>query len=118
MRGTSSRLSAETGQMQPAGLAAVERARADGSWSALDQVEAMADSMTEPADLQAALDAQPAAREHWETFPRSARRAIREWITAAKTEPTRLRRVQQTVAEAAVGRRANQWRPATERTAR
>ena len=104
------RLTAD-GQMHPAGLAAIERARADGSWLALDEVEAMADAMAEPDDLRAALDAEPSAREHWDAFPRSARRAILEWVTAAKTEPTRLRRVQQTVDEAAAGRRANQWQP-------
>ncbi|WP_018330612.1 YdeI/OmpD-associated family protein [Actinomycetospora chiangmaiensis] len=94
------------GLMLPAGLAAVERARADGTWTALDAVE----NLTEPDDLRAALDAVPTARSQWEGFPRSARRAILEWIQAARTAPTRTRRIDQTVSEAAVGRRANQWR--------
>lgn len=33
-----------------------------------------------------------------------------EWISTAKTDSTRARRIQQTVDEAAAGRRANQWR--------
>ena len=94
------------GRMHPAGLAAVERARADGSWTRLDAVETLA----EPDDLRAALDAEPRARTAWDTFPPSARRALLEWITSAKREPTRAQRVALTVSEAAAGRRANQPR--------
>jgi uncharacterized protein YdeI (YjbR/CyaY-like superfamily) len=94
------------GRMQPAGEAAVERAKADGSWTKLDEVE----TLREPEDLRAALDASPDARREWDGFPPSARRAILEWVSGAKAPATRERRVATTVAEAAVGRRANQWR--------
>ena len=92
------------GRMQPAGLAAVERAKADGSWTRLDAVEAL----TEPDDLRAALDAEPRARAAWDAFPPSARRALLEWLSSARREPTRARRIALTVSEAAAGRRANQ----------
>jgi uncharacterized protein YdeI (YjbR/CyaY-like superfamily) len=95
------------GLVAPAGLAVIEAAKADGSWSALDAVEAL----TEPPELTAALDAVPAARASWDGFPRSAKRAILEWIGSAKTDATRSKRVAETVSEAAEGRRANQWRP-------
>jgi uncharacterized protein YdeI (YjbR/CyaY-like superfamily) len=98
------RLSAE-GRMAPAGLAVVERAKADGTWTLLDDVE----NLLEPPELTAALDAVPAARAAWDAFPRSARRAILEWITLAKRPATREARIAETVAEAAEGRRANQW---------
>lgn len=88
------------------GLAAVDRARVDGSWDALAEVEELA----EPGDLATALAANPPAGQAWDSFPRSAKRAILEWISNAKTAPTRQRRINQTVAEAALGRRANQWR--------
>jgi len=81
---------------------------ADGSWTKLDAVETLA----EPDDLRRALDAVPAARDHWDGFPRSARRALLEWISSAKREPTRAKRIALTVSEAAEGRRANEWRPA------
>lgn len=97
---------AREGLMTPAGWAAVERAKADGSWERLDDVE----SLSEPTDLSAALDAHPQARAHWDAFPRSAKRAVLEWIGTAKTDATRAKRIRQTVDEAAVGRRANQWR--------
>ena len=96
----------DAGQMTPAGLAVVADAQRDRSWNALDDVE----DLNEPAELTAALDDVPAARDHWNAFPRSARRAILEWIDTARTQPTRVHRIDQTVAEATVGRRANQWR--------
>lgn len=105
------RLAAE-GRMAPAGMAVVELAKQSGTWEALDAVE----NLEEPADLTAALDAVPEARRQWDEFPRSTRRAILEWISSAKREPTRAKRVAETVAEAAVGRRANQWRRPGDRT--
>jgi uncharacterized protein YdeI (YjbR/CyaY-like superfamily) len=96
----------DDGRMTDAGLRAVRIAQANGAWTALDVVE----DLTEPDDLAAALDADPGARTHWDAFRRSTRRAILEWITAAKRPATRADRIATTVAEAAVNRRANQWR--------
>lgn len=95
-----------TGRMTPAGLAAIETAKRNGSWTALDEVETLA----EPDDLRAALNTNPDARNYWDAFPRSTKRAILEWITSAKTPGTRERRVAETVSKAAVNVRANQWR--------
>jgi uncharacterized protein YdeI (YjbR/CyaY-like superfamily) len=95
------------GRMTPAGRHAVDAAKASGRWQALDAVEAL----TVPPDLAHALLADPAAAASWEAFPRSAKRAILEWIAAAKRPETRAGRVATTVSEAAAGRRANQWRP-------
>lgn len=95
-----------TGRMAPAGLAAVKIAKQNGTWTALDEVE----TLTEPDDLRARLDADPAARRHWDDFPRSTKRAILEWIAAAKTPGTRKKRIDDTAAKAAINIRANQWR--------
>jgi uncharacterized protein YdeI (YjbR/CyaY-like superfamily) len=96
------RLVAE-GRMTDAGMSAIERARADGSWSALDAAEAL----IEPVELASALDANPDARRHWDAFPKSPRKALIWWVTSAKREETRERRVRTIVDEAAQGRRAN-----------
>ena len=98
------RLLAE-GRMAPAGLAAIEAAKADGSWTLLDLVE----DLVEPDDLRAALDATPLARANWDGFPPSARRGILEWIAVAKRATTREQRVAETATLAAQGIRANQW---------
>jgi len=62
-KGRIERILAE-GPMHPAGQAVLDRAVADGSWTALDAVEAL----TEPEDLRVALDADPGARRSWDGF--------------------------------------------------
>ncbi|HEU4455883.1 MAG TPA: YdeI/OmpD-associated family protein [Longimicrobium sp.] len=100
------RLMAE-GRMAPAGLEKVEAAKRDGSWSALDAVEAL----EVPDDLAAALAGYPDARAHFDAFPRSVKRGILEWITQAKKPETRAKRVEETARLAQDDVRANQWRP-------
>ena len=90
------------GRMAPAGLAAVERAKADGSWSAYDAAE----RLEEPPELAAALDAVPAARASWDAFAPSARKGILWWVMSAKRADTRERRIAEVVAKAADGTRA------------
>lgn len=97
---------AAAGLMAPAGAAVVAAAQADGSWSLLDDVEAL----IEPDELREALDESPDARRHWDAFPRSAKRAILEWIVQAKRAETRSRRIRETADLAAHNERANQWR--------
>jgi uncharacterized protein YdeI (YjbR/CyaY-like superfamily) len=94
------------GRMAPAGLAKIDAAKQDGSWNALDGVEAL----EIPPDLGQALSANPAALQYWDAFPRSAKRGILEWISNAKRSITRAKRIQETVALAADNKRANQWR--------
>ena len=81
--------------------------RSDGSWHLLDEVE----NLTVPDDLAEAFDRHAGARDHWDGFPRSARRGILEWIVQAKRPETRAKRVEETARLAAAGERANQWRP-------
>jgi uncharacterized protein YdeI (YjbR/CyaY-like superfamily) len=100
------RLLAE-GRVAPAGLAAIESAKADGSWARLDASH----SLKVPRDLASALRAYPNARRHFDAFPPSTRRAILEWIDAAKRAETRARRVEETARLAEENVRANQWRP-------
>ncbi|MCA9864650.1 MAG: YdeI/OmpD-associated family protein, partial [Thermomicrobiales bacterium] len=95
------------GSMAPAGLAAVESAKADGSWTKLDAVE----DLVVPPDLAAALAEHPPAVANFDAFPKSARRGILEWLVQAKTAPTRAKRVEETARLAQRNERANQWKP-------
>lgn len=95
------------GLIHPAGLAKIEAAKADGSWGALDAVE----NLEIPPDLAEALAASPAASAYFAAFPRSAKRAILEWIAHAKTDATRAKRIAETARLAEQNQRANQWRP-------
>ena len=95
------------GLMAPAGLAAIERAKANGSWAQLDAVE----RLEVPGDLQAALDAHPPAAAHWAAFPPSSRKMMLGWIADAVRPDTRAARVAAMARFAARNERANQWRP-------
>jgi uncharacterized protein YdeI (YjbR/CyaY-like superfamily) len=90
------------GLLAPAGITAIEVAKANGSWTALDAVE----RLEEPLELAVALDADAAARENWNRFSPSSRKAILWWVTSAKRPETRAKRVEQTVRMAAKGLRA------------
>jgi uncharacterized protein YdeI (YjbR/CyaY-like superfamily) len=87
------------GRMRPEGMALVEEAKRRGTWAA-----AVSDrSATTPADLQAALDADPAASERWRTWAASHRRQYVHWVLAAKRPETRERRIADVVQRAAAG---------------
>jgi uncharacterized protein YdeI (YjbR/CyaY-like superfamily) len=84
------------GRMTPAGLEAIERAKANGSWTVLDAVE----RLEVPADLRQALADRPRADEHFAAFSPSARKQILAWVAFARRAETRERRIR-AVAEAA-----------------
>jgi uncharacterized protein YdeI (YjbR/CyaY-like superfamily) len=93
------RLTAE-GRMQPAGLAAVERARADGSW---DAAYAGSAGMEVPDDLGAALAAKPGARAAFDGLDAADRYAVLYRVTTARRPDTRARRIDDLVAMLARG---------------
>ena len=74
-----------SGAMTAAGEAKIRAAKANGMWHFLDDVEAL----IVPNDLAAAFAAHPPARAHWDTFPKSVRRGILEWIKTSKRPETR-----------------------------
>lgn len=88
------------GLMTPAGLAPIEAAKADGSWTLLDEV----DSLIVPADLAAALGADPAAQRGFSAFPDFQKKQVLYWIATAKRPTTRAKRIAEIVEAAAEGR--------------
>jgi uncharacterized protein YdeI (YjbR/CyaY-like superfamily) len=99
------RLSA-AGLIAPPGQRMIDLAMANGTWNALDAVEAL----EIPDDLAAALSGLEHAATHWEAFPRSAKRGILERIFNAKSPATRAKRVEETAQKASCNERANQWK--------
>ena len=95
-----------SGLLAEPGRRAVARAKADGTWTALDAVEAL----EVPPDLAAALAAYPSGRSNWDAFPRSVRRGVLELIQAAKRPETRAKRIAETARAAADNVRPFQWR--------
>jgi uncharacterized protein YdeI (YjbR/CyaY-like superfamily) len=91
---------ASEGRMHPSGWAEVERARADGRWAAAYAGQA---SMEVPADLAAALDANPDAHAMFARLNSHNRYAVLYRIGTAKRAETRARRIEQFVAMLARG---------------
>ncbi|HEY6775880.1 MAG TPA: YdeI/OmpD-associated family protein [Thermoleophilaceae bacterium] len=83
------------GRMRPAGLAEVERAKADGRWEAAYESQR---NSTVPDDLQRELDARPSARAAFTELSRQDRFAILYRLQDAKRPETRARRVAEFVA--------------------
>ena len=77
------------GRMRPAGQARIDEAKADGRW---EQAYASQKTATVPDDLQAALDADPAAAEFFALLDSRNRYAILYRVGDAKKPETRRRR--------------------------
>ena len=89
--------------MAPAGLAAIELAKANGAWTSLDAVEAL----LVPDDLAAALSANPEAARNFAAFPPSSRKAYLHRVSQAVRPETRAQRIASVVMHSA----ANQKTP-------
>lgn len=96
----------KSGLMAPPGLAKVKAAKKDSSWSSLDAV----DSVVLPKDLMSALRADGAALRHFAAFTDSSKKIILYWIETAKKPETRVKRIKETVAQAASNIKAYQYR--------
>jgi len=88
-------------QMTRAGLAKIEAAKQDGSWTRLDAVEAM----IIPADLTKALAANRKAQAFFDASAPSSRKGALYWINSVKSAELRAKRIAHVVAQAAKGLR-------------
>jgi uncharacterized protein YdeI (YjbR/CyaY-like superfamily) len=81
----------ESGRMRPAGLAEIDRAKADGRWDAAYDSPKTA---TVPGDLEQALAARPGAREFFDALDSQNRYAILHRVQTAVKPETRAKRVE------------------------
>jgi uncharacterized protein YdeI (YjbR/CyaY-like superfamily) len=93
--------------MTPAGQALIDKAKADGTWTIMDEVE----KGVIPLDLASALKKNKKAGANFQAFPPSSKRIILGWIMDAKTPETRSKRIKETVKLAAKNVRANHYQP-------
>jgi uncharacterized protein YdeI (YjbR/CyaY-like superfamily) len=92
-------------KMTAAGLQKIDAAKKDGSWIALDKIEAM----EMPPLLKKAFVKNKVAVQYFDKFPPGVKKAIYQWIISAKTEITINKRIEETVTLAEKNIRANQW---------
>ena len=81
----------ESGRMKPAGLAEIEKAKADGRWEAAYDSQSKA---SVPEDFQKELDANPDAAAFFATLESYNRYAILYRIQEAKKPETRAKRIE------------------------
>ena len=89
----------QDGRMTPAGEAVIQRSIEDGSWTFLNDIEAL----LAPDDLRLALD-DANATEGWQRLPPSKKKSSLWWIKTAKREATREKRIAAVAQAAAQGR--------------
>ena len=87
----------EQGLMTETGLKKIDAAKQDGSWTTLDEIEAL----IVPMDLKQALEANETANQNFEAFSNSLKKNILFWIDSAKRPETRVNRIEQTITSAA-----------------
>ena len=90
------------GRMRPAGLAAVEAARADGRW---ERAYAGSATITVPDDLAEALAAEPAAQQEFDILDGANRYAVLWRVHTANNPALRAKRIAGLVQMLAEGRR-------------
>ena len=88
--------------MRPAGLAAVEAAKADGRW---ERAYAGSATITVPDDLAEALAAEPAAQKEFEALDGANRYAVLWRVHTASNPALRAKRIATLVQMLAEGRR-------------
>ena len=93
----------EQDRMAAAGVALVETAKGNGSWTVYDEIE----DLVIPPDLSEALDRNGTAQDFFENFPDSSKKNILWWIKSARRSQTRASRVSKTVELASENRMAN-----------
>ena len=82
-----------SGEMTERGQAAIDQAKADGSWSQNDDV----DALIVPPDLRTAFQAVPDAEAAYEALSNSAKKQYLWWIHSAKRPATRAGRIAETI---------------------
>jgi len=92
--------------MTAAGLQKIETAKNNGSWTALDKMEAL----EMPAALKKVFAKNKTALKNFEQFPPSTKKQLYHWVGSDKTTITRHKRTTEIVTLAEKNIRANQWR--------
>ncbi len=96
----------ENGLMQDAGYKSIEIAKKNGSWTILDKIE----SLEIPNDLKVALENQKGAMEFFEGLSKSDKKILLHWVSSAKRDETKQKRILEVVENASNNQLPNQFR--------
>lgn len=93
------------GLMTKAGFDCIEIAKQNGSWTILDEAEAL----VIPADLETAFETKQNAKSYFFSLSRSDKRNILQWLVLAKRQETRDKRIAEIVQLAEIGQKPKQF---------
>lgn len=79
----------DQGLMEEEGYRSIEIAKENGSWTILDEVEAL----VTPADLKDELAKNKGALEYFDSLSKSDKKILLHWVVSAKRKETRQKRV-------------------------
>jgi len=88
-------------KLMPAGLACIEIAKKNGSWTILDDVE----ELIIPADLEQEFKKKKGAKNYFQSLSKSTQKALLQWVVLAKQKETRNKRITEIVDCAAKGQK-------------
>jgi len=94
------------GLMTKAGYHIIEIAKQNGSWTILDEAEAL----TIPKDLDEAFQNRPNAKNYFSGLSRSDKRNILQWLVLAKRQETRQKRISEIAELAEQNQKPKQFR--------
>jgi uncharacterized protein YdeI (YjbR/CyaY-like superfamily) len=83
----------EENLMTEFGIAKIEVAKQNNSWTSLDAIEAL----IVPEDLRQALEVDETTKNYFRLFSNTTKKNILLWIQSAKRPETRLARIEQTI---------------------
>ncbi len=95
----------DEGLMTKAGFEIIDRAKQNGSWSILDDAEAL----IIPDDLDKLFKKRPNAKLYFLGLSRTDKRNILQWLVMAKRDETRQKRITEIVELAAQNRKPKQF---------
>jgi uncharacterized protein YdeI (YjbR/CyaY-like superfamily) len=93
------------GLMTKAGLESVERAKENGSWTILDDVE----ELTIPKDLEKAFKTKPGSKDFFLSLSKSVKKMMLQWIVLAKRPETRQKRITEIAEQSALRLKPKQF---------
>lgn len=95
-----------TGKMNQAGFESIEKAKQNGSWTILDEVE----ELIIPEDLEIAFQANDGSKDFFMSLSKSAKKMILYWLVSAKQQSTRQKRINEIAELAAQKLKPKQFR--------
>jgi len=96
----------DQGLMKEAGFKSIEIAKENGSWTILDEVEAL----VIPEDLKSAFEKYKGSMEYFNSLSKSVKKQLLYWIVSAKRIETRQNRILEIVENAGQKMKPKQFR--------